>query len=137
MSENDAPAFPSDLTALQTPLHQARAELEVFSRTLAWSVEPMPDWGPRTNGSTGEIIEPGREPQPGYTPEQLAEDTRLWALVRDLSDRVSTHPHWGTFERGPALVDARIALKSHPETSWPAGPWPPPSAGGGHPWGCR
>ncbi|MFE2011342.1 hypothetical protein [Streptomyces sp. NPDC059491] len=117
MSKNDIPTFtfPADLTALQTRLHQARAELEAYSRTLPWSVEPMPGWGPKTNGNTGEITEPGREPSPGYTPDQLAEDTRLRALVRDLSDQVSTHPHWATLERGPALVDARIALKSHPD----------------------
>lgn len=117
MSENDTPAFafPADLTALQARLHQARAELEALGRTLPWSVEPMAGWGPKTNGNTGEVIKPGREPSPGYTPEQIAEDTRLRTLVRDLSDQVSTHPHWGTLERGPALVDARIALKSHPD----------------------
>ncbi|MFC9797254.1 hypothetical protein ACFVJI_32020 [Streptomyces sp. NPDC127584] len=115
MSENDTPAFPADLTALQTRLHSARAELEALGRTLPWSVEPLPGWAPRINDNTGEVIKPGREPSPGYTPEQLAEDTRLRALVRDLSDQVSTHPYWGTFERGPKLVDARIALKSHPD----------------------
>ncbi|MYS11378.1 hypothetical protein GTW71_34255, partial [Streptomyces sp. SID6041] len=97
------------MTALQTRLHSARAALEALGRTLPWSVEPMPGWAPKVNDNTGEVIKPGREPSPGYTPEQLAEDTRLRALVRDLSDEVSTHPYWGTFERGPELVDARIA----------------------------
>ncbi|MFB6632184.1 hypothetical protein ACFCWY_20030 [Streptomyces sp. NPDC056362] len=116
MSQNDTPscAFPADLTALQARLHRARAEHEALVRTLPWSVEPMPGWAPKTNDNTGDIIEPGREPSPGYTPEQIAEDTRLRALVRDLSDQVSTHPFWGTLERGPQVVDARIALKSHP-----------------------
>ncbi|MFF3771156.1 hypothetical protein [Streptomyces sp. NPDC002232] len=115
MSQNDTPtfAFPADLTALQARLHQIRAEHEALVRTLPWSVEPMPGWAPKINDNTGDIIEPGREPSPGYTSEQIAEDTRLRALVRDLSDQVSTHPFWGTLERGPRLVDARTALKSH------------------------
>ncbi|MFF3775611.1 hypothetical protein [Streptomyces sp. NPDC002232] len=117
MSQNDTPsfAFPADLTRLQAALHQARAEHEALVRTLPWSVEPMPGWAPETNGNTGEVTKPGREASPGYTPEQLAEDTRLRALVRDLSEQVSTHPFWGTLERGPQLVDARTALKSHPD----------------------
>ncbi|MGW4747275.1 hypothetical protein ACWEPR_20970 [Streptomyces sp. NPDC004290] len=115
MSQNDTPtfAFPADLTALQARLHQTRSEHEALVRTLPWSVEPMPGWAPKINDNTGDIIEPGREPSPGYTPEQIAEDARLRALVRDLSDQVSTHPFWGTLERGPQLVDARTALKSH------------------------
>ncbi|MFB7592372.1 hypothetical protein [Streptomyces sp. NPDC056169] len=118
MSKNDAPpsfAFPADLTALQARLHRARADYEALSRTLPWSVEPMPGWARTVHPNSKVVTDPGREPSPGYTPEQLAEDTRLRALVRDLSDQVSTHSYWGTLERGPQLVDARIALKSHPD----------------------
>ncbi|MEE1813765.1 hypothetical protein PUR59_01745 [Streptomyces sp. SP18ES09] len=77
----------------------------------------MPGWAPKINDNTADIIEPGREPSPGYTPERIAEDARLRALLRDLSNQVSTHPFWGTLARGPRLVDARIALKSHPDVT--------------------
>ncbi|MFB7359606.1 hypothetical protein [Streptomyces gardneri] len=126
MSKNDTPpafAFPEDLTARQARLNQARAELEALSRTLPWSVEPLPGWEPKLNPNTGEVAVPGREPSPGYTPEQLAEETRLRALVRDLSIEVSTHPFWATpLKSGPeAVIDARMALKSHPDVLEAAG----------------
>lgn len=117
MSKNDTPApqydFPVDLRDLQAQLHRTRAEHEALARTLPWSVEPMPGWAPKTNSNTKEITDPGREDSPGYTPEQLAEDTRLRALVTDLSVQVVTHPFWATLS-GPDLVDARTALRGLP-----------------------
>ncbi|MEJ8662125.1 MULTISPECIES: hypothetical protein [Streptomyces] len=56
----------------------------------------------------------GWEDSPGYTDEQKAEDTRLRALVRDLSITVSTHPYWATLQGGD-VVAARMALKHHPD----------------------
>ncbi|MFE0654724.1 hypothetical protein ACFVZH_40185 [Streptomyces sp. NPDC059534] len=106
--------FPADLRDLQTRLHQARAEHEALCRTLPWPVEPMPGcWAPKINENSKEVIAPGREPSPGYKPEQLSEDTRLRALVTDLSAQITTHPFWATLERGPELVAARMALLSH------------------------
>ncbi|MET7760142.1 hypothetical protein ABZT27_36455 [Streptomyces sp. NPDC005389] len=116
MSRNDAFApkllFPADLRDLQARLHRARAEYQALCRTLPWSVEPMPGWESVQHPHTGELTG-GREPSPGYTPEQAARERRLWDLVRELSIEVSTHPFWSKAERGPALVDARMALKTH------------------------
>ena len=119
VSENDTPptdpyGFPDDLKQLQVQLHQARAEHQELCRTLPWSVEPMPGWEASVHPITKAILAPAREPSPGYTPEQLAEDTRLRALVQDLSVDVVTHAFWGTLERGPELIKARTALQSHP-----------------------
>ena len=117
MSEKDTPAkdpykFPDDLKQLQAQLHQAHADYQALCRALPWSVEPMPGWPPVKHPHTDELTG-GREASPGYTPEQVAEERRLWDLVRELSIEVSTHPYWSKPERGPALVDARMALKSH------------------------
>ncbi|MFD3336124.1 hypothetical protein ACFWV1_26275 [Streptomyces sp. NPDC058700] len=117
MSENDTPpndpyGFPDDLKQLQARLHQAHADYQTLCRTLPWSVEPLPGWPGTVHPHTGEVTG-GREPSPGYTPEQAAEEKRLWDLVRELSIGVSTHPYWATPERGPELVKARMALKTH------------------------
>jgi hypothetical protein len=77
-------------------------------------VEPLPGWPGKEHPHTGEVI-PGREDSPGYTPEQAAEEKRLWELVRELSIAVSTHSYWNKPERGPELVEARMALKHHPD----------------------
>ncbi|WP_435059747.1 hypothetical protein [Streptomyces sp. bgisy060] len=123
MSENDTRGedepkdpygFPVDLKDLQAQLHKARAEYRVLIQTLPWSVEPLPGWPGKEHPHTGEVI-PGREDSPGYTPEQAAEEKRLWDLVRELSIVVSTHPYWIKPESGPALVEARMALKHHPD----------------------
>lgn len=105
---------------LQARLHRARAEYEALCRTLPWSVEPMPGWPGTKHPHTDEITG-GREASPGYTPEQLAEDTRLRTLVRDLSIEVSTHPYWGSLEHGPKVLEARMALKNHPDVLAAAG----------------
>ncbi|MFB6632055.1 hypothetical protein ACFCWY_19335 [Streptomyces sp. NPDC056362] len=81
-------------------------------RTLPWSVEPMPGWASKVNDNTGGIVEPGRY-VPRLHPRADRRGRPAARLVRDLSDKVSTHPFWGTLERGPQLVDARTALKSH------------------------
>ncbi|MFB7346054.1 hypothetical protein ACFCZ6_39040 [Streptomyces hydrogenans] len=53
----------------------------------------------------------GRENNPGCTPEQAADEARLWARIRYLSIEVSTHPCWSALEHGPKLVEARTAPK--------------------------
>lgn len=104
--------FPDDLIELQQRLHQARAEHTSLCRALPWSVEPLPGWPGAVHPHTGEVTG-GRDASPGYTPEQEAEEKRLWDLVRELSIAVSTHDYWSKPERGPELVAARMALKSH------------------------
>ncbi|MFD3565804.1 hypothetical protein [Streptomyces sp. NPDC058667] len=125
MSENgtakkDPYGFPEDLKSLQARLHQARAEYRALCRALPWSVsvsvEPLPGWPGTVHPHTGKVTG-GREPSPGYTPEQAAEEQRLWDLVRELSVAVSTHPYWSELERGPELVKARMALKSHEDVT--------------------
>ena len=110
--QKDPYGFPDDLKQLQVQLHQARADHQVLCRALPWSVEPLPGWPGSVHPHTGEVTG-GREPSPGYSPEQVAEEQRLWDLVRDLSIAVSTHEYWAKPERGPELVAARMALKSH------------------------
>ncbi|MFE7547044.1 hypothetical protein [Streptomyces gardneri] len=116
MSEKDTPkdpyGFPDDLKQHQARLHQAHAEYQALCRTLPWSVEPMPGWAPVKHPHTDELTG-GREASPGYTSEQVVEERRLWDLVRELSIAVSTHPYWSKPERGPELVAARMALKTH------------------------
>ena len=119
VSENDSPppdpyGFPYGLKQLQARLHQANAEYQALCRTLPWSVEPLPGWPPVKHPHTDELTG-GREASPGYTPEQIAEERRLWDLVRELSIEVSTHPYWKKPEQGPGLVEARMALKNHPD----------------------
>ncbi|MFC8765816.1 hypothetical protein ACFUAG_34570 [Streptomyces sp. NPDC057193] len=111
-AKKDPYGFPEDLKSLQARLHQARAEYQALCRALPWSVEPLPGWPGTVHPHTGEVSG-GREPSPGYTPEQAAEEKRLWDLVRELSIAVSTHPYWSKPERGPELIAARMALKSH------------------------
>ncbi|MFD3334651.1 hypothetical protein ACFWV1_18630 [Streptomyces sp. NPDC058700] len=111
-AKKDPYGFPEDLKSLQARLHQARAEYQALCRTLPWSVEPLPGWPGTVHPHTGEATG-GREPSPGYTPEQAAEERRLWDLVRELSIAVSTHPYWSELELGPDLIAARMALKSH------------------------
>ncbi|MGW5003288.1 hypothetical protein ACWEP8_37170 [Streptomyces hydrogenans] len=115
MSEYD---FPDDLTKAQTELHRAHAEYRALCQTLPWSVEPMPGWPGQKHPYTDEATA-GRPDSPGYTPEQVTTEAQLWARIRELSVEVSTHPHWATLDRGPALVDARMALKS--QTAVPDG----------------
>ncbi|MFI9297554.1 hypothetical protein [Streptomyces gardneri] len=110
----DTLPFPDDLIELQQRLHEARAEHTALCRALPWSVEPLPGWPGTAHPHTGEVTG-GREASPGYTPEQEAEEKRLWDLVRDLSIAVSTHPHWGTLAKDAGLVKARMELKQHPK----------------------
>ncbi|MFF5639545.1 hypothetical protein [Streptomyces sp. NPDC012825] len=122
MSENASPdeepkdpyGFPVDLKDLQARLHQAHAAYRALLKSLPWSVEPLPGWPGTEHPHTKEVL-PGRENSPGYTPEQAAEEKRLWDLVRELSIAVATHPYWSKSERGTGLVEARMALKHHPD----------------------
>ncbi|MFE1230289.1 hypothetical protein [Streptomyces sp. NPDC058745] len=101
--------FPEDLLDAQRALHRARAEYEALCRALPWSVEPMDGWPGDTHPHTG-VVTGGREPSPGYSDEQAADEKRLWALVRELSIQVSTHPHWATVDVGDRM-QARMDLK--------------------------
>jgi hypothetical protein len=82
----DTLPFPDDLIELQQRLHQARAEHTALCRASL-----------------------------SYTPEQKAEETRLWSLVQELSIEVSTHPYWATLPKDDTLVQARMQLKQHPK----------------------
>ncbi|MGW6248049.1 hypothetical protein [Streptomyces roseolus] len=111
MSEH---AFPDSLKQAQTELHRVWAEYRSLCQDLPWSVEPTPGWpGPKAPHT--EEIGPGREDSPGYTSEQAEREAALWARVRELSIEVSTHPYWATLDRGPGLVEARMALKHDPD----------------------
>ncbi|MEV7675857.1 hypothetical protein [Streptomyces sp. NPDC088752] len=122
MSENASPdeepkdpyGFPVDLKGLQVRLHQAHAAYRVLLESLPWSVKPLPGWADVEHPYTKEVL-PGRENSLGYTPEQAAEEKRLWDLVRELSIAVATHPYWSMPERGAELLEARMALKHHPD----------------------
>lgn len=109
MAEYD---FPDDLREAQLRLHQARSQYRALCRTLPWSVGPAEGW----TAVEGQYSGYRRDfpATPGYTEEQKAEEIRLRRLVVELSVEVSTHPYWATLE-GPAVVDARAALKKHPE----------------------
>ncbi|OKJ60023.1 hypothetical protein AMK27_21480 [Streptomyces sp. CB02009] len=122
----DTPPFPDDLIETQQRLHQARAEYTALCRALPWSVEPLPGWPGAAHPHTGEVTG-GREASPGYTPEEEAEERRLWDLVRELSVAVSTHPYWAALEKDAGLVKARMELKKHPK----AQPDAASAAGGG------
>ncbi|MGW7367376.1 hypothetical protein ACWGI8_29130 [Streptomyces sp. NPDC054841] len=110
-----ADTFPSDLIDAQRRLRQANAAYQALCQTLPWSVEPLKGWPGEEHPHTG-VVTGGQADSPGYTDEQKAEEARLWALVRELSIEVSTHPHWVTME-GEARVRARMALKHHPDTA--------------------
>ncbi|MFI8828588.1 hypothetical protein [Streptomyces sp. NPDC053431] len=106
--------FPDDLIQAQQRLHEAHAAYAALCRALPWSVEPLPGWPGTKHPHTDQVIG-GREPSPGYTPEQEAEERRLWELIRELSVQVCTHPYWDSLDKGPARVDARSRLKHHPK----------------------
>ncbi|MFG2639875.1 hypothetical protein ACGFYP_02665 [Streptomyces sp. NPDC048370] len=111
-----AETLPTDLIDAQRRLHQARAKYAVLCQSLPWSVEPIPGWPGEVHPHTG-VVTGGRQESPGCTPEQDAEERRLWAVVRELSIEVSTHPYRATLEKDGGLVQARMALKSHPEAA--------------------
>ncbi|MEU8883848.1 hypothetical protein [Streptomyces hydrogenans] len=114
-------AFPDDLMKAQAELHRAHAEYRALCQSLPWSVEPLPGWPGQKHPHTDEATTGGRPDSPGYTPEQVTAEAQLWARIRELSVEVSTHSYWATLERGAGLVDARAALKSHPEVVAAAG----------------
>ncbi|MGW1888447.1 hypothetical protein [Streptomyces sp. NPDC001970] len=121
-----ANTFPPDLLDAQLRLHRARAEYEAFCRTLPWSVVPAKGWPGEVHPHTG-VVTGGRADSPGYTDEQKVDYARRRELVRELSIQVSTHTYWATLE-GPARVEARMALKHHPDAV-PATAEPAPTAG--------
>ncbi|MFD7445335.1 hypothetical protein [Streptomyces sp. NPDC059909] len=102
-----ADTFLPELIDAQRRLHQANAEY----KALPWSVEPLQGWSGEEHPHTG-VVTGGRSDSPGYTDEQKVEEALLWALVRELSIEVSTHPYWATLD-GEARVKARMALKHH------------------------
>lgn len=110
-----ADTFPSDLIDAQRRLHRANAEYRALCQALPWSVEPLEGWAGEEHPHTG-VVTGGRAGSPGYTDEQKTEEARLWALVRELSIEVSTHPYWSTVE-GEPRVKARMTLKNHPDTA--------------------
>ncbi|WP_351229696.1 hypothetical protein [Streptomyces sp. NPDC002133] len=106
--------FPDDLRNAQLRLHQARAQYRRLCQALPWSVVPSDGW------TAVERQYPGYHHDfpatAGYTEERKAEEASLWALVRQLSIEVSAHPYWATLDRS-AVVDARMALKRHPDAA--------------------
>ncbi|MFF6835310.1 hypothetical protein ACFY84_26200 [Streptomyces sp. NPDC012438] len=109
----DPYGFPVDLKDLQARLHRAHAAYRVLLESLPWPM-PLPGWGGVEHSHTKEVL-PGRENSPGWTPEQAAEEKRLWDLVGKLSIAVAMHPYWSRPERGAELVEIRMALKHHPD----------------------
>ncbi|MET7718629.1 hypothetical protein [Streptomyces sp. NPDC005407] len=114
MAEYD---FPDDLCNAQLRLHETQAAYQALCRTLPWSVEPAEGW----TGVEGQYSSYRRAfpASPGWTDEQKAEVARLRGLVLELSIEVSTHPYWATLQ-GSAVVEARMALKHHPDAAPPA-----------------
>ncbi|QGV82191.1 hypothetical protein [Streptomyces ficellus] len=102
-------AFPDDLRAAQTRLHQATAELAALCRTLPWSVEPLDGWPGREHPHTGAVTG-GRAPSRGWTEEEREAVDRLRARCAELSLEVAGHPFWQQVETGER-VRARSALK--------------------------
>ncbi|TXS50133.1 hypothetical protein [Streptomyces sp. t39] len=102
--------FPDDLTAAQTRLHQATAELAALCRSLPWSVEPMDGWEGETHPHTGAVTG-GRPASPGWTDEEKAAVDRLRAECRTLSATVTVHEHWAMYS-GEDVYKARQALKA-------------------------
>ncbi|MGI5485082.1 hypothetical protein [Streptomyces lavendofoliae] len=102
-------AFPDDLRAAQTRLHQATAELTALCDRLPWSVEPMPGW-PGTKHPHTEEVTGGREDSPGWTEEEKEAVARLRARCLELSLEVSGHPFWTEVET-EKRAQARSELK--------------------------
>ncbi|MET9109624.1 hypothetical protein [Streptomyces zhihengii] len=99
-------AFPDDLKAAQTRLHQATAEHAALMRMLSWSVEPHDGWTGTEHPHTG-LISDGREPSPGWSDEQKAVVVQLRQECLALSVMVTTHPYWQTLA-GEDLHTARM-----------------------------
>ncbi|MFG3506998.1 hypothetical protein ACGF5F_15955 [Streptomyces sp. NPDC047821] len=102
-------AFPDDLRAAQTRLHQATAELAALCRRLPWSVEPMPGWPGAKHPHTDEVTG-GREASPGWTEEEKEAVARLREQCLELSLAVSAHPFWREVEadrRAPARSELK------------------------------
>ena len=101
--------FPDDLLTAQTRLHQAWAEHADLCRTLPWSVEPLDGWPGEAHPHTG-VVTGGREPSPGWTGEQKAQELRLRKECVDLSIAITVHPYWESVPRED-LVAERQRLK--------------------------
>ncbi|MER7108833.1 hypothetical protein [Streptomyces sp. NPDC000229] len=102
-------AFPEDLRAAQTRLHQATAELAALCDRLPWSVEPMPGWPGTKHPHTDEVAG-GREASPGWTEEEKEAVARLRKRCLELSLAVSGHPFWAEVET-EKRAQARTELK--------------------------
>ncbi|WP_063835478.1 hypothetical protein [Streptomyces sp. NRRL S-118] len=102
-------AFPDDLRAAQTRLHQAASELAALLRTPPWSVESLPGRPGTQHPHTGEVTG-GRERSPGWTRDQQDAVRRLRRECTDLSARITTHPFWSTVE-AEQRVPTRTELK--------------------------
>ncbi|MFN1193310.1 hypothetical protein ACK03K_34165 [[Kitasatospora] papulosa] len=111
----DPHAFPADLIAAHHDATRLRAELEAYAATLPWSREPHPGW---KDVKEGVRARKGRPASPGWTPEQTTEHERLKAALLDATQTVYAHPWWTRCAQegvtGPAIVDARQALKRAP-----------------------
>ncbi|GAA2463389.1 hypothetical protein GCM10010273_56760 [Streptomyces lavendulocolor] len=102
-------AFPDDLRAAQTRLHQATAELAELCERLPWSVEPTPGWPGTKPPHTGEVTG-GREASPGWTQEEKQAVDRLRARCLELALGVNGHWFWGEVE-AEKRAEARTELK--------------------------
>ncbi|MFB7367439.1 hypothetical protein [Streptomyces hydrogenans] len=74
----DRVCFDLFLKKLQDEPHRSYAEYRTPCRTLPWPTEPRPGAAPP---HTDEVTA-GRENNPGCTPEQAADEARLWARIR-------------------------------------------------------
>ncbi|WP_327411308.1 hypothetical protein OG458_41980 (plasmid) [Streptomyces sp. NBC_01281] len=108
----DPHAFPGPLLDAQRELDGLNAALQAHAKKLPWSREAHDGWE--------EVKEhwrqrAGRESTKGWESDDAAEYDRLMGELRAKAAFVHCHEWWRTVEangvKGPALVDARQALK--------------------------
>jgi hypothetical protein len=119
---SDAPfdplAYPDDLRAAQRRLTELYDRLHAHQRGLPWAREAHPGWAAEEERGRQR---PGRPETSGWEADAAAEYDQLWEKLREAAVEVQCHDHWRRCGehgiQGPAIVDARQALKHAEDTA--------------------
>jgi hypothetical protein len=108
----DPKAFPQELRAAQLLVAELYTELHSLQARLPWSREPHAGWAEVTERGKESA---GREPSPGWDPDDAKAYDKLWEDLRMATAAVLANPWWERCQqegiKGADLVATRMALK--------------------------